>query len=401
MTSHKMLRVFCRIFVLAAFLFSLGLYAQDMGAAQISQASGDVAIFNLQGMARGGLVGQAVRPDEVVETGPKGKATLLFDDGSKIEMGPNTRLKIDDQVTTGTTSVFLFLGRIFARIVPLKTEEPAFSVQTLSSTAGVRGTDFEVAAGMDGGSLVSVEHGDVEVVSDGSTAPLALKAGEEANATFDGKLARDKRAERKDEEWNKWLAARQDFFAKNPTQVVNMLLRRIERNRILIAEQDKKMGEQNRVIAVYYQQGKLTPEQVREQVSKEIDVYMRLMNRLSRADNNLVGVNYILSHANEMIMLSPNAYTPEFRDQVGAARKKLDALDVAKIHKQDKQLIAVHFARVMKAAKKWNLQDEVWKDLPPKARERVIKKWQEQEALEQQQQQPKPKPGPKQQQNIK
>jgi hypothetical protein len=100
-------------------------------------------------------------------------------------------------------------------------------------------------------------------------------------------------------------------------------------------------------------------------------------------------------------MLSPNAYTPEFRDQVGAARKKLDALDVAKIHKQDKQLIAVHFARVMKAAKKWNLQDEVWKDLPPKARERVIKKWQEQEALEQQQQQPKPKPGPKQQQNIK
>lgn len=398
MTSHKMIKVLGRICGLAVFLFSVSLYALDIQAAQISESSGVVTIFNVEGSGRGGLVGQAVLPDEVVETGQNSKATLLFDDGSKVEMGPNSRLKIDDQVTTGNTSIFLFLGHIFARIVPLKSEEPAFSVQTLSTTAGVRGTEFEVAAGMDGGSLVSVQKGDVDVVSEGTTVGITLKEGEEASADFEGKLARAKRADRKDVDWDRWFTARQQFFVKNPERVVNVLLRRIERNRIMIAEQDRKMAAQKKIIAAYYEQGKLTPEQIRNQVARDIDVYMRLITRLSRADNNLLGVNYILNHADEMIAMAPNAYTPEFKDQVAKARKQLAALDIAKIHKQDKQLVALHFAGVMRAAKKWNLQDEVWRDLPPKAKERIMKKWQEQETQEQHPQQtPAPRQGPRQQ----
>jgi len=376
MSNSRMMRILGQALAAGLFLFSVGLAAADLQAAQVLELKGTAAIFNQQGMARAALKGGSVLGEEVVQTGQGSKLTLGFDDGSKLELGPNTRLKVNDQETSGSVSVFLFLGRLFARIVPMQSEEPAFAVQTLTTTAGVRGTDFEMAAGMDGGSLVSVETGAVELASDGGQDQL--KAGEQAEVSYDGKLTKAKRGPMTDQQWQKWFQSREQFFTQHSDQVVNVLTRRIERSRALIAEQDRKMAAEKKILAALYEQGKLTPEQLRQEAAKQIRVYMKLITNLSQADNTLLAVNYIINNAEEQIKLNPDRFTPEFKSQIRSTLGKLKKMDIAALHKQDRQVIAVHFAGIMKSAKKWKLEGEVWRNLPAKTRQRIIQKWQEQ-----------------------
>jgi len=377
MLRQKKTGILIQVLALATFLFSLSLFADELQAAQLSAFAGTVKIIDQSGGSRPAAVGAEIMGEEIIETGAKSKATVLFDDGSRLELGQSTRMKVNDEVTTGAASVMLYLGRLFAHIVPVQSTEPVFSVQTLTSTAGVRGTEFEVAAGLDGGSLVSVQDGRVDV--DSEQEQISVKAGEEANVSYEGAISKGARGQRSDEEWQKWFSDRQQFFVEHSDQVLTVLNRRIERNRNRIMEQDKKMEVMKKQLATAYGSGNISYRQVRNEVARQIRIYMREMVEMSRADNNLVAVDFLISKAGEEIKLNPDAFNSDFKAKVADTRARLDAEDIAKIHKQTRQFVGLHFLGIMKAAKKFGLQQEVWRNLPPKTREQIIKRWQEKE----------------------
>ena len=375
MSGHKPFKIFKPVLAAAVFLFSASLFAVTLKAASINEIKGSVKIVDQQGKSRAAANGDPVLGDESVETGANSGATLVFDDGSKVELGPSTRVKVNDMMLTGNTTVLLYLGRLFANILPSHGGERGFEVQTLSTTAGVRGTEFEVAAGLDGSSLVSVEKGVVEVGLDDNE--VSVQGGDEVDVSYDGRIIKGRRGRRSEDDWQKWFSMRQQYFIDHSDRVLDNLTGTLDRTRNRIKDQDQKMELMKKQLSEAYEQGDLSNNQVRNRVRKDIDQYMGMMNNFAQADNKLAAADYIISQAQEQIKLNPDAFSPEFKDKVSTARAVLDQMNLAELRRQNRQVLVTHMAGIMRTARKYDLQDEVWKRLPPKTRQRIINRAQQ------------------------
>jgi hypothetical protein len=92
--------------------------------------------------------GTPVSLGDVVQTGPSGEAQLLFEDETRIVVGPNSSLLIEDALfpTEGTAERFAInaLGGTF-RFISGQSASSAYSIRTPTATIGVRGTIVEFA----------------------------------------------------------------------------------------------------------------------------------------------------------------------------------------------------------------------------------------------------------------
>ena len=138
-------------------LFAGMLSGFEIQAGEIALVKGDVWVISPDGTKHKAEQGEIITSEEIIETGVNSKAVIKMEDGSEIELGSDTRIQINDPSVEARSSLFLFLGRVFAKIVPQKSEEPSFTIESISCVAGVRGTEFDMAVGMDGSALVSVE----------------------------------------------------------------------------------------------------------------------------------------------------------------------------------------------------------------------------------------------------
>ena len=126
--------------------------------------------------------GQRLNPGQVLECGPDSAATLTLSDGSSVQISSETRIEISDILSVeqdDSFSLSLFFGRIEMALKKLRGSE---IVVTPTSIAGVRGTEFSVGVTEDGGSVITVSTGAVEVASetDGRAAgQVKLKPGQE------------------------------------------------------------------------------------------------------------------------------------------------------------------------------------------------------------------------------
>jgi len=376
MRGLKKAGIVSHFFAFLLFIFSLHLYAFDLGAAQIEEVEGQVLVIDQAGKSRAAIKGSDLLGEEMMETKADSRAVILFEDHSRLQIGPNTKVKLNDPMTEGNNSVMLFVGRIFARIVPRLSEDPIFSVQTLTCTAGVRGTDFEVASGMDGSELVSVEDGEVMVTSD--TEELQVKKGEEAEVSNEGKMKKGKRRLRTEQEWEDWLEQREKFFIEHSDQVINNLSRRVDNSRARIKEQDEKLMELKKELAAQAEAGKFFYFKARNKVKQQIRPYTKTLNNLAQANNKLMAADQILARAEEQIQLNPEAYSQEFQDQVSSAREKLNEMNLQGLYRENRKLLKWHFALLAKAAKKYHLEKELFRNLPAKTKQQILKKYQEQ-----------------------
>lgn len=126
-------------------------------AATIAAPSGQAVVVdqNAQivfgGKTRRLLSGQAVPPGSTIQTGPTGRAQLIFPDQTKIVVGPNSSMTIDETLfaASGVASSFRVsaVGGAF-RFITGVSPKPVYQVSTPVATMGVRGTafDFSVAA---------------------------------------------------------------------------------------------------------------------------------------------------------------------------------------------------------------------------------------------------------------
>lgn len=106
--------------------------------------------------------GGAIHRDESIRTNASGVGAFLFDDGTKLAVGPNSTVVIDSYVYGGAgTARRLTLGatRGALRWISGKSDHAAYRIATPSGTLGVRGTAFDVYVAPDGVTAVALLSG--------------------------------------------------------------------------------------------------------------------------------------------------------------------------------------------------------------------------------------------------
>ena len=115
-----------------------------------------------------------VRVNDVVETGPNGKAMIALDDGSTLILGNDTRVQVRDLVSApaeGETSVLVEATRGVLRFVARALAEAGTDIRVQAPTAfaAVRATDWMMWIAPDA-TAVFVEEGSVAVMNIGPNA---------------------------------------------------------------------------------------------------------------------------------------------------------------------------------------------------------------------------------------
>jgi hypothetical protein len=162
-----------------------------------------------------------------------------------LEGGDILHLTEDSEMTLGGyrireqkfTQIGLFFGTLRLLVRKLSTDGEELSVNTITTTAGIRGTAFEVSVREDGAVLVNVEEGAVETEMDGDT--HRIEAGQAAVYPLSG--PREDFSRRVDS--GPWKKKAIQKIREDPKLFLAMLL---ERERTIIArlkEAQRRIGE--------------------------------------------------------------------------------------------------------------------------------------------------------------
>ncbi len=99
--------------------------------------------------------GLYLQENDSIKTGPDGKASLVLDTGSQIDVGPSTNVKIA-KLTDTDTLLDMAMGELTSKVKKLKEENVSFKVKTPASVCAVRGTRFSVIVDKSGKTRVEV-----------------------------------------------------------------------------------------------------------------------------------------------------------------------------------------------------------------------------------------------------
>ena len=148
-------------------LAALPTWASAQVAGRFAVVQGEVLVER-GGTAFSAAVAMEVGVGDVVRTGPSGRAKLLFEDGSVLNLGDDSRIRITQFLYTpgGDRSGLLDLvrGTVRAWVTRLRAQRSGFKIQTPTAVAGVRGTDYALRERGEG-TVVVVFSGEVTVRS--------------------------------------------------------------------------------------------------------------------------------------------------------------------------------------------------------------------------------------------
>jgi ferric-dicitrate binding protein FerR (iron transport regulator) len=136
--------------------------------------------------------GVRVHRSELLQTGDDAQAELKLDDQTKLALGPNAGLKLDEFVigkSEGVTTIGVnFLKGTF-RFITGSEKKDAYRIETPSATIGVRGTVFDVYVDGSGGTLVLLHEGEVNICTRTNTCRRHNTVGRIIHATVAGVLS--------------------------------------------------------------------------------------------------------------------------------------------------------------------------------------------------------------------
>lgn len=137
--------------------------------------------------------GQIAAPGDELTTGAHSRLTLVFFEGSVLQVEHNTRIKIlnSSESETGSTKLAVFqqAGNTWSRVPKLLDSESSYAVFTPSGVGLVRGTQFKTTVHPDGGMEVRTVEGTVTVSKATDRPGVAVTAGQ---VTSVGRGDRDK-----------------------------------------------------------------------------------------------------------------------------------------------------------------------------------------------------------------
>jgi hypothetical protein len=119
-------------------------WADSAGSALGVDPDADAA---LKGASRTLVVGSDIFIGDTVNTGPAGQVQILFADNTKLVIGPNSSLLIEDYLIRNDGSAGQFAINMLSGVFRFATGDSAknrYRIDTPTGTIGVRGTWFEV-----------------------------------------------------------------------------------------------------------------------------------------------------------------------------------------------------------------------------------------------------------------
>ncbi|MBI5526531.1 MAG: FecR domain-containing protein [Deltaproteobacteria bacterium] len=160
--------------------------------------------------------GTALQGEDAVICEKDGSAAIEFQTGTVLKIGPGAFVRLGDVEMAGakTQEIGLVMGRIWLTVAKLA-GGLRLEVTTPTAVAGVRGTQFHVAAAADGSTRVGVEDGVVEVRTRTASRTVekqrevVVEAGRIDAAPENLKLA----------DWDQWLSQKKAEVLKDPVRV--------------------------------------------------------------------------------------------------------------------------------------------------------------------------------------
>jgi len=137
------------------------LVAQDSGAKVLVQ-SGQVSVMN-GGYLQALNVGDKIRMQQMIVTGPDGFARFQVSDGSTFEVFPNSKVVFRDTPGNWQKLLNVWLGHIKVFIQHAPGVPNPNDVTSPTAVVSVRGTVFDVDVPNDDTTVVSVDEGEVGV----------------------------------------------------------------------------------------------------------------------------------------------------------------------------------------------------------------------------------------------
>jgi len=128
---------------------------------------GQVVRTSVQVSGQAGVLtkGDAIHRNERIRSNASGTGAFIFEDGTKLAVGPNSSIVIDEFVYRGGAKIEkLVIGasRGTLRWISGKSDSSAYQIVTPSGALGVRGTAFDVYVGPDGVTAVTLLNGAAE-----------------------------------------------------------------------------------------------------------------------------------------------------------------------------------------------------------------------------------------------
>lgn len=202
------------------FFIMLIVCAADMAAAQepmgkIDQARPPAAVTRMDGITADAKNGMPVFPGDLIETGKNGEIRLSVNRVGMFMIGEETEISVDELSKAGEDDdTVLRLVTGYLRVVVAKLSGSRTEVHTPTAVIGVRGTEFDAMASIDATTLVTVDEGIVDVLSQDKTTTVSKGMMLESEigvepGTPSLAIPREKR------NWRKWRREREKrFFEK-------------------------------------------------------------------------------------------------------------------------------------------------------------------------------------------
>jgi hypothetical protein len=127
--------------------------------------------------------------DELVRTGPQAQAELRLDDNTKLALGPDAELRLDEYAVGGGSdakSIAVRLLKGTLRFLTGRHTSETYKIETPSATIGVRGTVFDLYIGPNGDTFVLLHQGEVEICTQARTCRPHRQVGRVVRATVLG-----------------------------------------------------------------------------------------------------------------------------------------------------------------------------------------------------------------------
>ncbi|MFA6316019.1 MAG: FecR family protein [Elusimicrobiota bacterium] len=161
-----------------------GAFAAAVSAARLTDYSGVVQIKALGAFDWVQVDGAPLdlRPGDGLRTGGRGKATVVFSDGSRVELSASASFVLEEAGARGT-GVRLFMGVLRAKVERLLSRR--FTVRTPTAVCSVRGTEFQVQVQEGGRTNVDLYKG-LLAVEDSRGQQILLKSGQRLEVDLRG-----------------------------------------------------------------------------------------------------------------------------------------------------------------------------------------------------------------------
>ncbi|MEA2173057.1 MAG: hypothetical protein QOD00_649, partial [Blastocatellia bacterium] len=160
--------IIVRVFIISIGILSLSANASGQAVeARVASISGRVIV---SGNARASDMlrrGELLTPGDIVDTHGGGRLRIELSDGSVVIVQPETRLVLQDYRAGGSLRELLkvLVGHVRIKINHFGSQPNPYRVNSPTASIAVRGTEFGVAVGSGGETLVVVYEGLVDVSS--------------------------------------------------------------------------------------------------------------------------------------------------------------------------------------------------------------------------------------------